>query len=66
VYEKDQVRNKLVEVDNEFDRLQVVLREEGEKKRKIEQKLAHYGNLESEVKKLLEKVDTINKSFSCK
>ncbi|KAM8707516.1 hypothetical protein ACLKA7_005060 [Drosophila subpalustris] len=64
VCEKDQIRNKLVEVDNEFDRLQIVLREEGEKKRKLEQKLAHYGNLESEVKKLLEKVDTINKSFS--
>lgn len=64
VFEKDQIRNNLVEVDNEFDRLQIVLREEGDKKRKIEQKLGHYKNLESEVQKLLEKIDTINKSFS--
>ncbi|XP_064544935.1 structural maintenance of chromosomes protein 5 [Drosophila montana] len=64
IYEKDQIRNNLREIDNEFDRLQIVLRQEGDTKRKIEQKLAHYSNLEDEVKKLQLKIDTINKSFT--
>lgn len=63
IYQRDQIRNSLQEVDNKFDRLQLALREEGEKKRKIEQKLAHYGNLEGEVKKLLERVDTMKRSY---
>lgn len=63
IYQRDQIRNSLQEVDNKFDRLQLALREEGDKKRKIEQKLAHYGNLEGEVKKLLERVDTMKRSY---
>lgn len=63
IYQRDQIRNSLQEVDNKFDRLQLVLREEGDKKRKIEQKLAHYGNLEGEVKKLVERVDIMNRSY---
>ncbi|EDV90246.1 GH23715 [Drosophila grimshawi] len=64
IYEKDKIRNNLREIDSEIDRLQIVFREEGEKKRKIEQKLTHYGNLETDVKKLQMKVDNLNKSIS--
>ncbi|KAH8299636.1 hypothetical protein KR044_003821, partial [Drosophila immigrans] len=64
ISERNQLRNKLVEVDNEFDRLQVTTKEKVEKKRKIEQKLAYYENLEKEVKKLKDNIVTINKSFA--
>lgn len=51
------------EVDSKFERLQKILREEGDKKKKIEQKLTYFNNLEGEVRKLMEKVDTMRKSY---
>lgn len=51
------------EVDSKFERLQTILREEGDKKKKIEQKLTYFNNLEGEVRKLMEKVDTMRKSY---
>ncbi|XP_060660787.1 structural maintenance of chromosomes protein 5 [Drosophila nasuta] len=64
ISERNQLRNKLVEVDNEFERLQATTKEEVEKKRKIEQKLNYFENLENEVKKLNDKILNINRSFN--
>lgn len=66
ILEKDKIRNTLRDIDNEFDRLQIVLRKEGDEKKKIEQKLSHFSNLTEEIKKLQSKVNTINQSFACK
>ncbi|KAH8396756.1 hypothetical protein KR215_003906, partial [Drosophila sulfurigaster] len=65
ISERNQLRNKLVEVDNEFERLQATTKEEVEKKRKIDQKLNYFENLENEVKKLNDKILNINRSFNC-
>lgn len=54
------------EVDSKFERLQKILREEGDKKKKIEQKLTYFENLEGEVQKLVEKLNTMKKSYLCK
>ncbi|XP_017860819.1 PREDICTED: uncharacterized protein LOC108612447, partial [Drosophila arizonae] len=64
ILEKDKIRNTLKDIDNEFDRLQIVLRQEGDEKKKIEQKLSHFSNLADEIKKLQSKVNTINQSFA--
>ncbi|EDW19752.2 uncharacterized protein Dmoj_GI11335 [Drosophila mojavensis] len=64
ILEKDKIRNTLKDIDNEFDRLQIVLRQEGDEKKKIEQKLSHFSNLTDEIKKLQSKVNTVNQSFA--
>ncbi|KAH8405322.1 hypothetical protein KR222_005352, partial [Zaprionus bogoriensis] len=63
ISEKDRLRNNLQEVDNKFERLEKVMREEKDNKKKVDQKVAYFENLEKEVKKLLERVDDLNKSY---
>ncbi|XP_023031430.1 structural maintenance of chromosomes protein 5 [Drosophila willistoni] len=66
VFEQDSMKNKLSTSDREFERLQLILREEGEGKKKIEQKLLHFKNLESEVQGLKRKSNDLEKSVTSK
>ncbi|ALC44295.1 Smc5 [Drosophila busckii] len=63
VNEKDQLKNNLGRIDSEFERLQIILRDEGDKKKKVEQKLGYYDNIQKDVKKLMEKANNLKNSF---
>ncbi|KAH8370365.1 hypothetical protein KR093_003157, partial [Drosophila rubida] len=64
ISERNQLRNKIVEIDNEFARLQETKRIEVDNKRKIDQKLEYFKNLENEVKKHNDKLVIVKRSLA--
>ncbi|XP_017128145.1 structural maintenance of chromosomes protein 5 [Drosophila elegans] len=61
VKDSNKIKNAITMTDNEFERLQTVTRDEQDKKRKLDQKLAHFNNLKNEVETLGRKLQILQK-----
>lgn len=60
--ECDKLKNAITMTDNEFERFQIISKEEQEKKKKLEQKVSYFHNLKSEVDTLMDKLNTLRKT----
>ncbi|XP_017101542.2 structural maintenance of chromosomes protein 5 [Drosophila bipectinata] len=62
VKEGDKLKNAMTMADNEFERIQIVIKDEQEKKKKLDQKVSYFNNLRSEVETLMEKLNSLRKT----
>ncbi|EDV40819.1 uncharacterized protein Dana_GF23727 [Drosophila ananassae] len=60
--ECDKLKNAITMTDNEFERIQIIAKEEQEKKKKLEQKVSYFNNLKNEVDTLINKLNTLRKT----
>nr|CAD29584.1 SMC5 protein [Drosophila melanogaster] len=64
VKESDSIKNAITQTDNEFERLQAVAKDEQEKRRKLDQKIAHFNSLKTEIETLQKKLEALRNSDS--
>ncbi|EDW44387.1 structural maintenance of chromosomes protein 5 [Drosophila sechellia] len=64
VKESDSIKNAITQTDNEFERLQAVAHDEQEKRRKLDQKIAHFNSLKIEIETLQKKLEALRNSDS--
>ncbi|KAH8259548.1 hypothetical protein KR026_006182 [Drosophila bipectinata] len=62
VKEGDKLKNAMTMADNEFERIQIVIKDEQEKKKKLDHKVSYFNNLRSEVETLMEKLNSLRKT----